>query len=79
MSDDPTLHFDINQGKGTFLYISFIAVLHFTATVGSAKMSSTNTLNTLKRVWNGPLAEVEWYSLFLPFWYSYSKFVIVIS
>jgi hypothetical protein len=25
------------------------------------------------------LAEVEWYSLFLPFWYSYSKFVIVIS
>jgi hypothetical protein len=39
MSDDPTLHFDINQGKGTFLYISFIAVLHFTATVGSSKMS----------------------------------------
>ena len=37
MSDDPILHFDINQGKGTFLYIAFIAVLHLTATVGSSK------------------------------------------
>ena len=49
--------------KLTLRNIVVIAALHFRITVGSAIISITHTL---KRVWDGPVPSIVWYTMLLP-------------